>query len=116
MSDEEFVDWWILLRRHLEPHTQIRHWSAAKGYLPGSFEASPGPYSSHECVQIEGPKLSHIYQRLIFTGDFRRVLDCWKDYRAGVIPRQSINAITKHSTYVLGIIRWLEEKAPADHQ
>ena len=114
MSDEEFADWWVLLRKHLEPRTAIRHWSAAKGSLSGLFEASPGLYASHECVQIEGPHRTHIYQRLIFTGDFRAVLERWNDYRAGVISRRSIDAVTKHSTYVISIIHWLEEKAGRD--
>jgi hypothetical protein len=111
MTDEEFSDWWGLLKNNLEPRTPIRHWSAMKGYLSGSFDASPGPYISHECVQIEGPRQTHIYQRLIFAGDFRRVLDVWDDYRAGQIPRREIDRLTKHSTYVLPIIHWLEERA-----
>jgi len=111
MSDEEFRDWWALLNKHLQPNTPIRHWSAAKGYLAGSFEASPGPYSSHACIRVEGPKRTHIYQRLIFGSDFRAVLRCWNDYRDGVISRRSMDALSTHSTYVLSIIRWLEEKA-----
>src|SRR5277367_5004681 len=111
VSDEEFVDWWILLRKHLESGTQIDHWSAAKGYLSGSFEAFPGPYISHECVRTEGRQRTHIYQRLILPSDFRSVLDLWDDYRDGRIPRSRVDAATKHSTYVVSIIRWLEEKA-----
>lgn len=116
MSDEEFVDWWVLLRKHLEPHTKISHWSAAKGYLPGAFAASPTPYSGQECVQIEGPRRTHIYQRIIFPKQFRSVLDRWNDYCAGVISRKSIDAVTKHSTYVVSIIRWLEEKVAREVQ
>lgn len=111
MSDDEFEDWWVLLKTHLKPHTPISNWSAAKGNLIGSFEASPSPYVGEEYVKVEG---TDIYQRNISQGDFKAVLRCWNEYRAGVIPRLRINAVTKHSTYVISIIRWLEEKAASD--
>jgi hypothetical protein len=53
---------------------------------------------------------THIYQRLICRGDFRAVLHRWNEYRTGVISRKRIDALTKHSTYVISIIRSLEER------
>jgi hypothetical protein len=111
VSDEEFLDWWVLLRKHLASGREVGHWSAAKGYLSGSFEAFPGPYVAQECVRIEGRQRTHIYQRLIFPNDFRAVLGLWDDYRDGRIPRSRVDAATKHSTYVVSIVHWLEEEA-----
>ena len=106
MSDDEFKDWWALLKTHLKPHTQVSKWSAAKGYTTGPFEASPSPYVGEEYVQVEG---ADIYRRNISQGDFKAVLLRWNEYRDRVIPRSRIEAITKHSTYVISIIHWLEE-------
>ena len=97
MTDEEFADWWVLLKSTLAPHTQIRHWSAAKGHLSQFFDASPGPYTSHECIQVDGPQRIHIYQRMVFADDFRAVLNLWGDYCKGQIPRRAIDSVTKHS-------------------
>src|SRR5260370_6351094 len=106
MTDEEFSGWWVALTAALEPGTTIGHWRADKGELPGSFVVtSIDPYA----IRIEGPKHA-IYQRIIDRGDFRDILDVWDKYRLGQVLRTTIESMTKHSTYVISIIRWLEAK------
>lgn len=71
MTDEEFSGWWIALTAALEPGTTIRHWSADKGEIPGTFVVtSIEPY----LIRIEGPKHA-IYQRIILQSDFRGIVD-----------------------------------------
>lgn len=108
MTTEQFADWWLTLKNQLGPGKTIHHWSVTGRQESGSFLASVPPMYP-ECVVVEGPQRTHIYQRMIFTSDFRAVLNIWIDYRRGLIPRRRVDERTKHSTYVLSIIHWLEE-------
>jgi len=63
---------------------------------------------SPECVVVE-PE-SGLYQRMIFSGEFRKVLAVWDAYCSREITRKTIAELTHHSTYLLPIIHWLEEK------
>jgi hypothetical protein len=111
MTDAEFADWWLLLKKQLAPRTLVPNWTAASGYTSNSFEASPSPYINHEFIQIDGTQKAHIYQRLIHISDFKRVLHVWDDYQSGRIQRNVSDDLTDHSPYVLSIIHWLEETA-----
>ena len=107
MTKEEFAGWWTALVAAIEPGvTAIPHWSAAKGELPGSFVITG---IDDRSVRIEGPD-HDLYQRIIWHTDFRYVLANWKDYIEGRLLRKVITSQTKHSTYVISIIRWLETK------
>jgi hypothetical protein len=105
MTDEQFAAWWSSLSSRLTPGTTVQHWSAAKGLKDGAFVVTS---IESGCLRIEGPKKTRIYQRLIDSNDFRKVLDIWDDYCNGPLSRKSVTSMTLHSTYVLSIIRWLE--------
>lgn len=107
MTDEEFGAWWIAISAALDPGTTIQHWSAAKGEIPGSFVVTG---IDDTCVRIEGRQDDELYQRMIHRSDFRRVLDVWEPYCLRRVLRKQINSMTMHSTYVIGIIHWMDSK------
>lgn len=105
MSEHKrFSDWWALLSKTLVPGTTVQHWSADKGLIPGTFVVHEieGGY-----VRVEGPE-DKIYKRMIGAEDFRKVLNVWPDYCRQIVSRKTVDRKTIHSTYVIGIIRWLD--------
>lgn len=104
MTDQEFSVWWNKLCAKLRLGAKIQHWSVTEGLKVDSFVVR---HIAANYIQIEGPK-DRIYQRTISAYDFRQVLIDWHGYRVGRVSRKTIDAASKHSTYVIGMIHWME--------
>jgi hypothetical protein len=102
MNADQFALWWATLWEALKPGTELAHWSAENEYqLGGSFVVVS---INEHCVQIQKPR------RTISWQDFFDVLQISGDYSKGVVSRKSLESKTKHSTYVISTIRWLEKQ------
>ena len=105
--DTTFAAVWADIQDRLAVGTSLDTWSA-KGRTRSHFRiVSVSP----ESIEVAGPGIKGI--RRVPKHDFENIHACWEDYCRDRIPRGAItNGMgIRHSSYVLGILHWREEKA-----
>jgi hypothetical protein len=102
MAPETFEQWWLRLIDTLHAGTEIFHWSARNGpHLDGSFIISDVNTVRRE-IWIRNP------DSVIMKSEFAKVFPLWGDYCREIVARKRISDLTTRSTYIISIMRWME--------
>lgn len=102
MTQAEFQEWRDRLKTTLKPGTQIHHWSYDDRHQDKTFTVDR---AYDDQLVLKTP------HRYIPWQDFFAILQDWPNYTKGIIPRKKIVERTRHATYVIGIIHWLEKNS-----
>ena len=94
---------WDSLRKRVWPGFKIRAWSFDHGDLGWEFSVVR---LDDSYVTIRSPKAQHLQE--VPKEDFLYVASLWPQYTTGGIPRNEIRDRTRYSTYILGLLHWLE--------
>jgi hypothetical protein len=95
---------WGEIRRQLSIGTEIRNWSYDSGYTGKVTHIQDKNYDEI-VVTSEGIN----GKRRISRREFEKLFELWDRYRAGHIPRDEIQEVSRNSTYILSILHWLDE-------
>jgi hypothetical protein len=95
---------WAELQRRYPVGLRLQTWSAAKGYLKGSFviEALSADRIEVNSDGIKNPP------RPISRADFERIAALWPEYKAGTLPRSRLIQESQNTTYIVTMLHWLE--------
>ena len=99
---QDFEDWWNRLPDRIPAGTTVQTWSQPKGHLSATFKFRELDRDEQEVV-VDDPL------RRITKHDFEMIYGIWEEYCRGVVARTRINGRTVNSTYIIGILRWLDE-------
>jgi hypothetical protein len=109
MSDDHLDQWWRELCRAIRSDDEIKTWSYEGDYgLPFKiWEVRFGKpsiivYSS----TIKG-------KRTITKNEFLLIAPHWADYRDGKIGRDVMQTISQNTSYIFGMLKWLEDRTAA---
>lgn len=91
---------WQELLEQLTPRPKLYAWSAV-GKAHSCFGILSVLGGGITVQTSKGP-------RCIPRKDFERIFVLWNDYVAGRVQRQTLRNISVNSTYVLGILHWLQ--------
>lgn len=94
-----FADTWNSIQNNLGPGTQVKNWTAAKGYLGDIFtivRVSP------EYVVVSSPEAEN--EQSVPKQDFQKLYIVWSGYCAGSVQRQNIRDMTRFSKYIISIL------------
>jgi|SRR5215472_9341183 len=105
----EFEEVWQRLQAQLISGQMIRAWSAASEYrLDATYQVQAVNPSS---ITVFGGKMT--MPATIPKSEFRKVWDIWRAYCAGTYRREHLRDITRFSTYIVSILKWIESD-PSD--
>lgn len=100
-----FVNTWNALQSHLTVGSSIQKWTVYKGLLGGSFSiTSVDP----QFIDVDPPGAEKI--QICHRRDFEIVYNLWDDYNRDIVRRHEIRDLTHFSTYIIGILHWLENQ------
>lgn len=103
------MDKWTELQRRRPVGRTIRTFSVAKGLLKGSFTVEALSSGRIE-VSSKGMKAP---PRAISRGDFEKVAGLWSAYKAGTLTRSGLIHESQNTTYIIGLLHWLETEGEA---
>ena len=100
-----FNNTWNALQNHLRVGSNIPKWTAYNGLLGGSFSiTSVDP----QFIEVDSPGAQDIQKA--HRRDFESVYNLWDDYNQNIVGRHEIRDLTHFSTYIIGILHWLENQ------
>jgi hypothetical protein len=85
----------------------VQNWSASSGDRDGSFQVTA---VEADLIEIRSSQTGH--PQRIPRADFERVYAVWEPYCRGDYPRSALGNVTRFSTYVVSLLRRLEEQQP----
>ena len=94
---------WSDLLTNLKVGTEIKNWTAFRGYLGDSMKITS---VRKDYIEVKAPKA--INPQIVPRDDFQKVWDVWKDYNAQKVQRQEVRDMTRFSKYIISIFHWLE--------
>src|SRR4029077_17790441 len=107
VASAAFEKWWNELVTALKPGIKIDHLSAhseRRGkYLDGDFTITYIDVGRN-AIWITEPDAA------LTKEEFAKVFPRWRDYCKGMVDRKRIDQLTAHSTYVIGIMKWMDSK------
>lgn len=103
MSAERF--WTDAIR--LGSETEIRTWGRESGYGVAFKIYETRPHS----VTIYSTTISK--PRSISKKDFLKIAELWSAYCGGETGREALGALSQNTSYIFGILKWLEDKDQA---
>jgi len=95
---------WADIRHRLKTGTEIKGWSRDKGQTALTFkiiDIAPGS------IIVGSRTLSK--SRTIGKADFGKIAAVWSDYRQGKINRVETGKLSQNTSYIFGILKWLED-------
>jgi len=101
----EFESIWKNLQRRLEVGTVVKNWTAFSGDLGDSMTVTNIDETS---IEIEAPKAMNLQN--VPRGDFEKVWEVWKDYKAQKVKRYELRDMTRFSKYIISLLHWNEEE------
>ena len=100
---KSFETVWNTLQAKLKPGTEVRNWTAHKGYL-GDSMTIVDVGSRH--ISVDAPNARNI-QRVPKT-DFEKMWVVWDDYKTEKVKRYEIRDMTMFSKYIISILHWYD--------
>jgi hypothetical protein len=100
---------WDALHEHVWSGHQFSTWSVHKGYLTGSFEIVN---IAEDSVTVRSPTAKNL--QIVPKRDFFQIAIDWKEYKSGKIPRHELRDRTRYSTYIIGLLHWLDIEGPLE--
>lgn len=98
----EFREVWQAIQSGLTTGSQVKNWTAAKGYLGDSFKII-SVSSSH--IDVDSPKAETVQR--VSKADFEFMNNNWVAYCAGKTSRTDLVKSTRVSKYTISILRHL---------
>lgn len=98
----KFQEIWQALQSGLTTGSQVKNWTAAKGYLGDSFKVI-NVSSSH--IDVDSPKAETVQR--VSKADFEFMYNNWNAYCAGKTKRTDLVKFTRVSKYTISILRHL---------
>jgi len=99
----DFESLWADLRSRLQRGTSMKSWSRDKGFLSLSFTIAD---VEPNAVTVSSAGTSK--PRRIGKSEFGKVSSAWDQYCSGRLSRAEILKISHNSSYIFGILKWLE--------
>jgi hypothetical protein len=96
-------DVWREIQTRLIVGTEIPNWAYDGGYT-GKVTRIAQKY--FDVIAVTGGRT--VRPRDIKRTDFQKVYGLWDRYKEGLTSRDEIQQISKNSTYIFSILRWLE--------
>lgn len=96
----KFQEVWMAIQSSLTAGSQVKNWTAAKGYLGDSFKITTVS-SSH--VDVDSPKAETVQR--VSKADFEFMHNNWDAYCAGNVRRTDLVKSTRVSKYTISILR-----------
>lgn len=96
---------WKYIQVNLKPGSEIKNWTAFKGFLGDSMTIGGirGNY-----IEVEAPKAENILN--VSKKDFESVWEVWSDYKSQKVKRMELTPITRFSKYIISIFHWYEQE------
>jgi hypothetical protein len=90
---------WGYFQVNLKPGTDVKNWTAFKGYLGDSmtFGGIRGNF-----IGVEAPKAENILS--VPREDFEKVWDVWSEYKVQKVRRYELLDMTRYSKYIISIL------------
>lgn len=98
-----FDTMWSDLLTNLQAGTEIKNWTAFRGYLGDSMKISG---VRQDYIEVTAPKAEN--PQIVPKDDFQKVWEVWAEYKAQKVQRQEVRDITRFSKYIISIFHWLE--------
>jgi len=95
---------WSYIQSNLHAGQLINNWTKAGRYKPGTFPIVKVGTTSIKIKAIRTHK-----PRPVPMGDFEKVYNVWNQYNAGIYSRYEIRNSTRHSTYIISVLHWVEQ-------
>src|SRR3990170_6323829 len=103
MEEPFAIKAWETLREQVWPGYRFSTWSAKKGNLTGAFEIVN---IAEDSVTVRSPTAKNL--QIIPKVDFFKLAIDWIEYKSGNIPRHELRDKTRYSTYIIGLLHWLD--------
>lgn len=103
-----FEELWGYLQRNLKPGTEIKNWTADKGYLVDTMTIES---VTDRAINVGAPNASYVQS--VPKEHFEIVFKVWEGYKAKVVKRHHIRDMTRFSKYIISIMKWREDKGSA---
>jgi hypothetical protein len=100
---ESFEAVWEYLQKNLKVGTEIRNWTADKGFLDDSMTIKS---VTNLAIDVETPNAKYVQS--VPRENFETVFKVWEEYKAKSIRRHDIRDMTRFSKYILSILKWRE--------
>ena len=101
---DEFETLWARLQGCLHAGTKVPYWGVRRGYSGRAFQVT---CVDERSIAITGSGLS--IQRTISRKELQRIHARWRGYCDGSIQRQTLRPLSFNTSFILSILRWLEE-------
>lgn len=98
-----FNDVWREIQARLTEGAEIPNWSYDEGYT-GNVTRIVEKY--YDVIAVTGGRT--VRPRDVKRADFQKVFELWDRYKQGLTSRDDIQQISRNSTYIFSILRWLE--------
>lgn len=98
----KFQEVWQAIQSGLTTGSQVKNWTAAKGYLGDSFRII-NVSSSH--IDVDSPKAETVQR--VSKADFEFMHNNWIAYCSGKTKRTDLVKSTRVSKYTISILRHL---------
>jgi hypothetical protein len=99
-----FNDHWSKAQHLLRNGVSVNAWGRDRGYTGTWFEVA---IDNEGSLNVSSPTLSNT--RTIRRAEFVKVAAKWEAYCAGEIPRTDLRDLSQNTTYILSILKWLED-------
>lgn len=94
---------WNAFREYVWSGFKFPSWSADKGYLATTFTIVK---IDQDTITVQSSTAQNLQK--VPKEDFLRLAIDWKEYKSGKIPRHELRDKTRYSTYIIGILHWLD--------
>jgi len=98
-----FNEVWSEIQTHLTKGAEIPNWGYEEGYT-GNVTLIVGKY--YDVIEVTGGRT--VKPRDVTRPDFKKVYEVWDRYKQGLTSREEIQQISRNTTYIFSILRWLE--------
>ena len=99
----------MYIQTQLRTGIELESWSRDSAYTTTQFTI----YGiSPDSIRIVSPTIPR--GRSIAKSDFATVHNFWSDYRAGKVSRAKMATLSHNTSYIFGILKWLEDEAKGE--
>jgi hypothetical protein len=96
---------WLKVSENVWPGYRIQKWSASRGDIEGDFIITR---LNDDSLAIDSPSAKNT--QIIPKSEFCHVAEYWEEYKLGMLPRNKVSDMTRYSTYIIGILHWLDKE------
>ena len=97
---------WSYLHTNLKVGTDIKNWTAFRGYLGDTMKVIA---VRDNYIEIDAPNAKSL--QIVPKDDFEKVWGVWSDYKAEKVKRYEIRDVTRFSKYIISVLHWYDENA-----